>query len=605
MITTHTGNFGNLTVSIKDWHPGDPFPVFGKAVSNDNETELITTLKPIPELVVAGFYNPVDRTCYYVYPDGIDTWYKELHRQKVLVYMFNAAFDVPTAETPEVYAMLDEDLILDVGINFQLYSIATRGDLAFDAMSLKGAAQKILDMELDKGEEKGDEAARVTFHRNVPLTYEQRIYLSGDLVSTFKIGDKYEPQPTAFLQTRADLVLATMTRNGLLVDREVWSALRNQVIREMDEAKEKLKAYGFPFPKEKVDIKDQCVQALSKYVQFPEVDPTKTQLRLAILAIDEFYKSHAAESTGDQEAAQLAQIIVDTLNATEAVKSLKKAQSTQYNEFMQSIDALAFDTARKQSALYPILMESVKVISEGSADLDKLRESLDDHVHVLEKEAPIGPTTFLQNYIERLMIEFPKLELETTEKSGRVKISKTDKWRLDDAGVHSEFLEAYMDFKHNEKLLSTYLKPEYIKEDGKIHPHFNVIVRTGRTSSGGYGSLNAQNLPSRGGLPIRNMVTAPDGWVCVQSDFSSIEMAGLAQYCYSTFGFSRLRDIINAGICPHYWFAGVYKGIIKPEDLRTDPEYVKELMAFLTENVTKKERQVSKVANFGQNLQFS
>ena len=72
-----------------------------------------------------------------------------------------------------------------------------------------------------------------------------------------------------------------MTRNGLLVDREVWSALRNQVISEMDEAKEKLKSYGFPFPKEKVDIKDQCVQALSKYVQFPDVDPTKTQLRLA------------------------------------------------------------------------------------------------------------------------------------------------------------------------------------------------------------------------------------------------------------------------------------------------------------------------------------
>ena len=107
-----------------------------------------------------------------------------------------------------------------------------------------------------------------------------------------------------------------------------------------------------------------------------------------------------------------------------------------------------------------------------------------------------------------------------------------------------------------------------------------------------------QNLPSRGGLPIRNMVTAPPGWVCVQSDYSSIEMAGLAQYCYSTFGFSRLRDIINAGICPHFWFAGVYKGLIRPEDVRTDEEYVTELMAYLKENVSKTERQVSKVANF-------
>ena len=600
MSAIHITKNGPMGVFIKDWHPGDPFPRFGKAVSNDNETELITTFKPIPELVVAGFYNPIDRTCYYVYPDGIDAWYKELHRQKVMVYMFNAAFDIPTAETQEVYAMLDEDLIMDVGINYQIHNIATKGDIAFDCLSLKGCAAKVAGMELDKGEEKGDEAARVTFHRDAPLTDEQREYLSGDLLSTYLIGDAFLPQPTVFLQTKADLVLATMTRNGQLIDKEVWGALRAQVTKEMNEAKEKLESYGFPFPNDPNanDPKDIFFGELSILgVQYDSIDnPSKGQIRKALLQASRYYKDHAMESTDKYNAQELASVLITELSGN---GKLSAADSREYKAFMESIEALAFDTSKAQKALYPVLTESLRTLKKGSADPEVLKTSLDDHVYVLEKKSPVGPVKFLQDYIERLLMEHPNLELETTEKSGRVRISKTDKWRLDDANVKSEFLEAYMDYKHNEKLLSTYLKPEYIKEDGKIHPHFNVLVRTGRTSSGGFGSLNFQNLPSRGGLPLRNMFTVPKGWVCVQSDYSSIEMAGLAQYCYSTFGFSRLRDIINSGICPHFWFAGVYKGLIKPEDVRTDPEYVSELMAYLKDNVSKTERQVSKVANFG------
>ena len=490
---THTGSFGTMAVAIKDWHPGDPFPRFGSYVSNDNETELITTFKPIPELVVAGFYNPVDRTCYYVYPDGIDAWYKELHRNKVVVYMFNAAFDIPTAETPEVYAMLDEDLILDVGINFQLYSIATRGDLAFDALSLKGAAKKILGMELDKGEDKGDEAARVTFHRGVPLTDEQRVYLSGDLVSTYLIGDAHSIQPTAFLQTKADLVLATMTRNGLLVDRQVWDALRNQVIGEMTEAKEKLKTYGFPFPKDKeATPEDLYIELLGTLLPDEDVSivtgENKSTMRMCIIEALTFIQNNSLMATSEQDARELADRLLCIHKQKPAFGASHKRQ---YTELICLIDAVAFDSSKARGALYPVLLEALKAVRDGKCTIPELRDALDNHLDILETTKAVGPVKFLQDYVERLLAENPKLELETTEKSGKVKISKTDSWRLKDAGVQSEFLEAYMDYKHNEKLLSTYLKPDYIKEDGKIHPHFNVIVRTGRTSSGGYGSLNA------------------------------------------------------------------------------------------------------------------
>lgn len=498
MVThaTHHGMFGTLTVAIKDWHPGDPFPRLGSWVSNDNETELISVFKPIPELVVAGFYNPVDRTCYYVYPDGINEWYQHLYDQRVTVYMFNAAFDVPTAETPVVYQMLDEDLIMDVGINFQLYSIATKGDLAFDAMSLKGAAKKLLGMELDKGEDKGDEAARVTFHRNVPLTDGQRIYLSGDLVSTFKIGEAIAPQPTVYLQTRADLVLATMTRNGWDVDMEVWNALRNQVVKEMTEAKEKLLTFGFPFPKDTkasdpIDHFWQKMEALGVPVGDAPPSLSKTQQRLMLIAAYEFYIGHAEVNTDTEDAKELAQILFMVAQQTTSVGTLKAAHKKVYTAFIESIEAVAFDTAKIQASLFPLLLEMLNVLELGTADLSKVSESLDNHVQILEKKAAIGPAKFLQLYIENIQKQYPDLVLDTTPKSGAVKISKTDKWRLEDAGVKSEFLEAYVEYKHNEKLLSTYLKPDFIKEDGKIHPHFNVIVRTGRTSSGGYGSLNA------------------------------------------------------------------------------------------------------------------
>ena len=599
MVVRHNTKTGVHVVAVKDWHPGDQFPKFGRAVSNDNETELITTFKPVPELVVAGFYNPVDRTCYYVYPDGIDTWYKELHRQKIMVYMFNAAFDIPTAETQEVYSMLDEDLIMDVGINYQIHNIATKGDIAFDCLSLKGAAAKVAGMELDKGEDKGDEAARVTFHRNVPLTDEQREYLSGDLLSTYLIGDAYVPQPTVFLQTKADLVLATMTRNGLLIDKEVWSALRNQVTTEMNEAKSKLETFGFPFPNDgnANDPKDILFHELAVLGYPCDKDSvTKEQLRRAILEAAKYYEEHKTQVTDESNAKELA----DRITA-EFYKDgkLSANDSRNYKAFMEGIDAMAFDTSRSQKALYPVLTEALRVIKTGSADTSKLTDELDNHLYVLEKKASIGPVKFLQDYVERLMQEYPNLELEITPKSGRVKISKTDKWRLEDAGVKSEFLEAYMDYKHNEKLLSTYLKPEYIREDGKVHPHYNVLVRTGRTSSGGFGSINVQNLPSRNGLPLRNMFVPPPGWVFAQTDFTAAEMCGLAQHCYTTYGVSRLRDILNAGVDAHYWFAGVFTGVVKAEDLRLDPEYVAEMSALLEEKVDKNARSLAKIFNFG------
>ena len=86
-------------------------------------------------------------------------------------------------------------------------------------------------------------------------------------------------------------------------------------------------------------------------------------------------------------------------------------------------------------------------------------------------------------------------------------------WLLSDLGIEDAFLDTYFDYKHKEKLLSTYITEKYVDTDGRAHPRMEVLLRTGRTSSS---SPNLQNLPREDGL--REMYRAPDGKCLVSCD---------------------------------------------------------------------------------------
>lgn len=81
------------------------------------------------------------------------------------------------------------------------------------------------------------------------------------------------------------------------------------------------------------------------------------------------------------------------------------------------------------------------------------------------------------------------------------------------------------------------------------------------------------------------------------TDFSFIELVCFAQSCYTRFGKSVMRDVINAGVDPHRWFAGVMHNLIPAttEEL-SKPDYVVELNAMLEREVKKKWRQDAKAA---------
>lgn len=136
-----------------------------------------------------------------------------------------------------------------------------------------------------------------------------------------------------------------------------------------------------------------------------------------------------------------------------------------------------------------------------------------------------------------------------------------------------EFINLFLAYKGIEKIVSTFIA----KLDGRqsVHPRFNPLVSTGRVSCS---SPNIQQLPRKGG--IREAFIPSAGHYFLTADYSAIELCGLAQICYEKYGFSNMRDLINAGKDLHRELAAKITG--------KAPEYV-----------TKEERSKAKAAGFG------
>lgn len=140
--------------------------------------------------------------------------------------------------------------------------------------------------------------------------------------------------------------------------------------------------------------------------------------------------------------------------------------------------------------------------------------------------------------------------------------------------AHHEFVAAFLRAKELDKLQGTYV--ERLRAAGTcIHPHYTLMVRTGRTSCSG---PNIQNLPRRGG--VRECIVPRPGAVLLAADYSMLELCTLAQIAYAQFGASAMRDLINAGVDLHRHVAAMV--LDKPMD-----------------TVTKDERQKAKAVNFG------
>lgn len=156
-------------------------------------------------------------------------------------------------------------------------------------------------------------------------------------------------------------------------------------------------------------------------------------------------------------------------------------------------------------------------------------------------------------------------------------------------------LEKYAEGLAAEKLRNTYCKfLVQAAEVGTLHASYNVLVRSGRTSSF---NPNQQNPPRVGGY--RECFKAPEGMVFCSLDYAAQELATLAQVCLNLFGESQLAYAINEGLDPHLWFA---LRLLKTDGIDLtyeDAVYARKNSDHPAHKRVKHWRQVAKVCNFG------
>ncbi|MCP4897866.1 MAG: hypothetical protein GY906_12915 [bacterium] len=124
----------------------------------------------------------------------------------------------------------------------------------------------------------------------------------------------------------------------------------------------------------------------------------------------------------------------------------------------------------------------------------------------------------------------------------------TDAEVMMDLAPKNATLAQYQHRQKLQKLVTTELPR--MGNGGTVHPQFDVLKETSRTSSYAsdlYPSLNIQNIDYR----VRNCFVAREGKVLLSCDYASLELVTLAQKLYNLFGQSRLMDLINDGVDAH------------------------------------------------------
>lgn len=124
-------------------------------------------------------------------------------------------------------------------------------------------------------------------------------------------------------------------------------------------------------------------------------------------------------------------------------------------------------------------------------------------------------------------------------------------------------IDEYIAREETSKLVSTEL-PRMLHESGIVHPKYDILKKTSRTSSFGnrksdknppYPAVNIQQIDPR----VRSAYKARPGHVLCSIDYNFIELVSAAQICLDLFGESVLADMINAGRDPHAFLGGIIR----------------------------------------------
>ncbi len=162
-----------------------------------------------------------------------------------------------------------------------------------------------------------------------------------------------------------------------------------------------------------------------------------------------------------------------------------------------------------------------------------------------------------------------------TEKfpNGQVSISESSLKELE----QTDEIRLWRGYSKIQKLVTTYL-PKLESESGIVHPSYDILKETGRTSSRAsklYPSLNIQNLPRFPG--VREMFIPRKDKVFVSIDYSNLELCSAAQVFLETFGTSELANAINEGDEPADLHTRLGKILAELDDHKQDDKYYRTL----------------------------
>jgi hypothetical protein len=207
-----------------------------------------------------------------------------------------------------------------------------------------------------------------------------------------------------------------------------------------------------------------------------------------------------------------------------------------------------------------------------SSSRDRLRDELEAVVaqqrDLMAREHNYRPGTKgcdarIQAIIEETAREIEGLDLGRTP-TGQFRATREV---IEDLCEYSPFFHHLHIHRVASKLLSTYVDRLGDASEVCLHPAYDVLKATGRTSC--FGEINAQNLPKDG--RIRRCFVPRPGRVFVDLDYKAIELVTLAQACRTQFGLqSRMAEMINQGKDLHRMIAARLFQI--PEDAVVDDQ---------------------------------
>lgn len=243
------------------------------------------------------------------------------------------------------------------------------------------------------------------------------------------------------------------------------------------------------------------------------------------------------------------------------------------------------DEVNQVAHAFALSLQTAWGLRTDEAQVEKLREHLEQTVaekrRSLSKFFRKSGTMDTKAVQAAVVAAYEKLNkpVPTTD-SGGISRSRTT---LEDSG--DEELMTLAEYSKDVKELTTYIPMLMTGTYIPIHPRYNSLVETGRTSS--Y-QPNIQNLPRRDG--VRECFVPRPGHVFISADYASLELAALAQVLLDLFGESDMAKAINEGKDLHIWTASFLLGTDYETALKGkkagDPE-------------VKHARQAAKVANFG------